>query len=416
MIFLVDCNNFYVSCERLFRPDLNNLPVVVLSNNDGCIISRSNEAKQLGIKMGEPLFKARKTIEQNKINVFSSNFELYGEISNRIMKELKSFSNSIEIYSIDEAFLDINFENYNLICENIVKKIKTTVGIPVSVGVGLTKTLSKVGGYLAKKIPRGYFVLDNSLITQNILSDIPIENIWGLGRRYSEFMINNGIKTAGDLIKKDKNWILSNLNVNVLRTREELIGISCYPVSSVSVPKKSIRVSRSFKKDVTKYQNLEKYISDFAFSASKKLRNENRRAKELSVFITTNRFNKINTSYYAGFKKHRFIVPTNSYIEIVKYSILILNKIYKKGLSYKKAGVILGELCLENEYQTSYIVTNHNRNINNLMQKIDYINDRFGMNKVFLSSQNLNQKSINNKTKLSPNYIDSWNDIPNIKI
>ena len=416
MIFLVDCNNFYVSCERLFRPDLNNLPVVVLSNNDGCIISRSNEAKQLGIKMGEPLFKARKTIEQNKINVFSSNFELYGEISNRIMKELKSFSNSIEIYSIDEAFLDINFENYNLICENIVKKIKTTVGIPVSVGVGLTKTLSKVGGYLAKKIPRGYFVLDNSLITQNILSDIPIENIWGLGRRYSEFMINNGIKTAGDLIKKDKNWILSNLNVNVLRTREELIGISCYPVSSVSVPKKSIRVSRSFKKDVTKYQNLEKYISDFAFSASKKLRNENRRAKELSVFITTNRFNKINTSYYAGFKKHRFIVPTNSYIEIVKYSISILNKIYKKGLSYKKAGVILGELCLENEYQTSYIVTNHNRNINNLMQKIDYINDRFGMNKVFLSSQNLNQKSINNKTKLSPNYIDSWNDIPNIKI
>ena len=416
MIFLVDCNNFYVSCERLFRPDLNNLPVVVLSNNDGCIISRSNEAKQLGIKMGEPLFKARKTIEQNKINVFSSNFELYGEISNRIMKELKSFSNSIEIYSIDEAFLDIDFENYNLICENIVKKIKTTVGIPVSVGVGLTKTLSKVGGYLAKKIPRGYFVLDNSLITQNILSDIPIENIWGLGRRYSEFMINNGIKTAGDLIKKDKNWILSNLNVNVLRTREELIGISCYPVSSVSVPKKSIRVSRSFKKDVTKYQNLEKYISDFAFSASKKLRNENRRAKELSVFITTNRFNKINTSYYAGFKKHRFIVPTNSYIEIVKYSILILNKIYKKGLSYKKAGVILGELCLENEYQTSYIVTNHNRNINNLMQKIDYINDRFGMNKVFLSSQNLNQKLINNKTKLSPNYIDSWNDIPNIKI
>ena len=416
MIFLVDCNNFYVSCERLFRPDLNNLPVVVLSNNDGCIISRSNEAKQLGIKMGEPLFKARKTIEQNKINVFSSNFELYGEISNRIMKELKSFSNSIEIYSIDEAFLDIDFENYNLICENIVKKIKTTVGIPVSVGVGLTKTLSKVGGYLAKKIPRGYFVLDNSLITQNILSDIPIENIWGLGRRYSEFMINNGIKTAGDLIKKDKNWILSNLNVNVLRTREELIGISCYPVSSVSVPKKSIRVSRSFKKDVTKYQNLEKYISDFAFSASKKLRNENRRAKELSVFITTNRFNKVNTSYYAGFKKHRFIVPTNSYIEIVKYSISILNKIYKKGLSYKKAGVILGELCLENEYQTSYIVTNHNRNINNLMQKIDYINDRFGMNKVFLSSQNLNQKLINNKTKLSPNYIDSWNDIPNIKI
>ncbi|MBC78321.1 MAG: hypothetical protein CL745_01775 [Chloroflexi bacterium] len=414
MIFLVDCNNFYVSCERLFRPDLSNVPVVVLSNNDGCIISRSNEAKKLGIKMGEPFFKARKTIEENNISVFSSNFELYGEISNRIMKELKYFSNFIEIYSIDEAFLDINFDDYNLICEDIVKRVKDTVGIPVSIGVGLTKTLSKIAGSIAKKLQRGYFVLDNDLITQNILSDMPVENIWGLGRRYSNFMINNGIKTADNLIKTNKNWILSKLNVNVLRTREELRGISCYPVSTVSPSKKSIRVSRSFKKDIEKYENLEKHVSDFAFLASKKLRNENKRAKELGVFITTNRFNNQKGSYYMGFKKYYFIVPTNSYIELVRYSILMLNKIFKKGLNYKKAGVILGGLCLENEYQASYL--NQSHNTNNLMLKIDYLNDRFGTNKVLLSSQNLNNRLRKGKKKLSPSYMNSWNNIPNIKI
>lgn len=415
MIFLVDCNNFYVSCERLFRPDLTNLPVVVLSNNDGCIISRSNEAKQLGIKMGEPLFKAKKIIEQNNINVFSSNFELYGEISNRIMKELKFFSDSLEIYSIDEAFLDINFQNNNLISQNIVKRINQAVGIPVSIGVGSTKTLSKVAGSIAKKLSRGYFVLDNSLIIQNVLSETPVENIWGLGRRYSDFMINNGIKTADQLIKRNKNWILSKFNINVLRTREELRGVSCYPIVSTPTNKKSIRVSRSFKKDIKKYENLEKYISDFAFLASKKLRNENKRVKELGVFIATNRFNKSKSSYYAGFSSYTFIISTSSYIEIVKHSILILKKIFKKGLTYKKAGVTLSNLSLENEYQTSYLISNSTYN-DNLMKKIDYINDRFGMNKVCLSSQNIDHKLINSKKKLSPKYMNSWKNIPNIKI
>ena len=301
MIFLVDCNNFYVSCERLFRPELSNLPVVVLSNNDGCIISRSNEAKKLGIKMGEPLFKAKKIIEENKINVFSSNFELYGEISNRIMKELNHFSSSMEIYSIDEAFLDIDFQDYNLICENIVNQINNIIGIPISVGVGYTKTLSKIAGSIAKKLSRGYFVLDNTVITKNILSKTSVQDIWGLGSRYSNTMINNGIKTADNLVETNRNWILNKFNINVLRTREELRGISCYPISSVSEPRKSIRVSRSFKKDINSYESLEKYISDFAFLASKKLRNENKRTKELSVFIITNRFRNTSFSNYMGF-------------------------------------------------------------------------------------------------------------------
>ncbi|MFL2653916.1 MAG: DUF4113 domain-containing protein [Dehalococcoidia bacterium] len=416
MIFLVDCNNFYVSCERLFRPELSNLPVVVLSNNDGCIISRSNEAKKLGIKMGEPLFKAKKIIEENKINVFSSNFELYGEISNRIMKELNHFSSSMEIYSIDEAFLDIDFQDYNLICENIVNQINNIIGIPISVGVGYTKTLSKIAGSIAKKLSRGYFVLDNTVITKNILSKTSVQDIWGLGSRYSNTMINNGIKTADNLVETNRNWILNKFNINVLRTREELRGISCYPISSVSEPRKSIRVSRSFKKDINSYENLEKYISDFAFLASKKLRNENKRTKELSVFIITNRFRNTSFSNYMGFQKYSFIVSTNSYIEIIRYSILMLRKIFKGGLSYKKAGVMLSNLSLENQYQTSYLSSNQDNKLDNLMEKIDYLNDKYGKNKVLISSQNLYHKSKIDKKRLSPNYLNSWSDMPNINI
>jgi len=416
MIFLVDCNNFYVSCERLFRPDLNYLPVVVLSNNDGCIISRSNEAKNLGIKMGEPIFKIRDLIKKNNVNVFSSNFELYGEISNRIMKELKSFSNSVEVYSIDEAFLGIESQNYDFIAVNIVKKIKYTTGIPVSVGVGKTKTLSKISASIAKKTHKNYFILDDIFKTKKILSETPVRNIWGFGHKYSKFMINNGIITAENLINTDRNWILNKMNINVLRTREELKGRSCYPISSIFEPKKSIRVSRSFKKDITSYKNLEKYISDFAFLASKKLRNENRKAHQLKVFIITNKFKYSNRPNYTGVMSHDFIVSTNNYIEIIKYSILILNKIFQQGLNYKKAGVILNKLSFKDQYQTSYLEPKKSPNIDSLMEKIDYLNNRFGRNKVLISTQNLDDKSKINRKNLSPNYMNSWNDMPNLKI
>jgi len=416
MIFLVDCNNFYVSCERLFRPDLNYTPVVVLSNNDGCIISRSNEAKKLGIKMGVPLFKVRNLIEKNNVSVFSSNFELYGEISNRIMKELSCFSNSVEVYSIDEAFLEIESQNYNLTSENIVKKLKYTTGIPVSVGVGETKTLSKIAGSIAKKISKNYFILDSKIKTKKILNETPIKDVWGLGNKYSKFMISNGIITAGNLINTNRNWILNKTNINILRTREELKGISCYRLSSIVEPRKTIRVSRSFKKDIKNYEKMEKYISDFAFLASKKLRNENKKANELKIFIVTNRFKYTNGQNYKGVMTHKFIVSTDNYIEIIRYSNLMLNKIFREGLSYKKAGVILSKLSFKDQYQTSYLEPIQSPKIENLMEKIDYLNDKFGRNKVLFSTQNLYDKSKINRSNLSPNYMNSWNDIPNISI
>ena len=416
MIFLVDCNNFYVSCERLFRPELLLSPVIVLSNNDGCIISRSNEAKQLGLKMGEPVFKAKEIIKNNNVHVFSSNFELYGEISNRIMSQLKIFSNNLEVYSIDEAFLEINSEDYKNIGLNIVKNIKKTTGIPVSVGIAETKTLSKIAGNIAKKSLDNCFLIENNWMAKKILSCTPIKDVWGLGNQYTKFMINNGISTAESFMNMDRNWILNKLNINVLRTRDELHGIKCYKVSSCSKPKKSIRVSRSFRNDIDNYQHLEKYVSDFAFLACKKLRKENKRVKQLQVFILTNRFKQSYDSKYFGTMSYEFFVSTNNYIEIIKHSLILLRNIFKDGLRYKKAGVILNQLSPVDEYQSSFMMNNIKKNNDLLMDKIDYLNDKFGNNKIIFSSQNINEKSKISKKKLSPNYMNSWNNILNLDI
>ena len=272
MIFLVDCNNFYVSCERIFRPDLKNVPVVVLSNNDGCIISRSNEAKKLGIKMGEPVFKINKFMKENNVRVFSSNFELYGEISNRVMKSLSKFSDDLEIYSIDEAFMSIKYSSdYSIVAKEIISNIKTDVGIPVSVGVSKTKTLAKVASSIAKNIDQNYSILKNELRIFQSLRNLPVHEIWGIGYRYSKFLNKNKIFTAIDLVNRNKNWILGNMNINVLKTTQELRGVECFPIINVPPSKKSITVSRSFREDIFNYLDLEKRVNDYAFRCSKKL-------------------------------------------------------------------------------------------------------------------------------------------------
>ena len=307
MIFLVDCNNFYDSCERIFRPDLKNVPVVVLSNNDGCIISRSNEAKKLGIKMGEPVFKINKFMKENNVRVFSSNFELYGEISNRVMKSLSKFSDDLEIYSIDEAFMSIKYSSdYSIIAKEIISNIKTDVGIPVSVGVSKTKTLAKVASSIAKNIDQNYSILKNELRIFQSLRNLPVHEIWGIGYRYSKFLNKNKIFTAIDLVNRNKNWILGNMNINVLKTTQELRGVECFPIINVPPSKKSITVSRSFREDIFNYLDLERRVNDYAFKSSKKLREEKLRAYTLSVFIVTNRFKNNNKSYYYGFLSENF--------------------------------------------------------------------------------------------------------------
>ena len=417
MIFLVDCNNFYVSCERLFRPDLQNLPVVVLSNNDGCIISRSSEAKKIGINMGEPIFKIRNLIKENNVHVFSSNFSLYGEISNRIMLELKKFSSELEIYSIDEAFMQINYtDNFLTISKEIIDHINKIIGIPVSVGVASTKTLSKIALMFAKNNFNNNFILEEKLNIPAILKSLDVEEIWGIGSKYKKYFSQNKIFTAYDFINTNKSWILNKMNINVLRTREELKGISCFPIITSNPPKKSITVSRSFRNNINNYVELEKRISDYAFTCSRKLRKENLIAYTLSIFIVTNKYRKDNKSSYYGFISDDFLVSTNSYIEIVKLSNKLLRKIYKKNFSYKKGGVILSKLSNKNSYQTSYLKLNSSNKQHALMNSIDYINTTFGPEKIKLASQNLKDISSLSKKNLSPKYINSWDDIPNIYI
>lgn len=417
MIFLVDCNNFYVSCERIFRPDLQNLPVVVLSNNDGCIISRSSEAKKLGIKMGEPVFKIKNFIKNNNIHVFSSNFELYGEISNTIMLELKKFSSEIEVYSIDEAFLKIkNNSNLLSLSKEIVYHIKKITGIPVSVGVSTTKTLSKIAVTFAKNKPNNTFILKDKSDITVVLKSLDIKNIWGIGSNYKKYLYQNKIFSAYDFINTNKNWIMKKMNINVLRTREELKGISCFPITISNNPKKSITVSRSFKGDIHTYLDLEKRISDYAFICSRKLRKEKLTAYSISIFIATNRYKYHAKSNYYGFISDNFLVSTNNYIEIVKFSNKLLRKIFKNNFSYKKGGVILSNLTSQNSFQTSYLKMPDSYKQNLLMNSIDYINNTFGSEKIKLASQNLEDITILSRKKLSPQYINSWNDIPNIII
>ena len=416
MIFLVDCNNFYVSCERIFRPDLEGVPVVVLSNNDGCVISRSNEAKKLGIKMGEPVFKIDKFMKNNNVKVFSSNFELYGEISNRVMKSLCRYSKDLEIYSIDEAFMSINYDsNYSGISEEIKNYIKKNIGIPVSVGVSKTKTLSKIASSIAKNIKQNFYVLDSESKIFQSLKNLAVHEIWGIGYRYSKYLNKNKIFTAVDLVNSDKNWILQKMNINVLKTIQELKGIECFPIVSIPTPKKSITVSRSFKEDIITYSDLEKRVSDYAFICSKKLREEKLRAYTLSTFIVTNKFKRKNNSFHYGFSSENFLVATDNYIDIVSMSNHILRKIFRKNLAYKKAGVILSNLSEINKYQSSYLKL-PNKQQDSLMASVDYINKTYGANMIKLASQNIDHLSTSSRNKLSPKYMNSWEDIINITI
>ena len=276
-IALIDCNSFYVSCERLFNPKIRNKPVVVLSSNDGCIISRSNEAKALGIKMGEPYFKAKNIIVKNNVHVFSSNYSLYGDLSRRVMRTLKRFNSEIEIYSIDEAFLDLsNFPDEEI--ENIGKEIRGIVlqwtGIPTSIGIAKTKTLSKVANHIAKKTKSGIVSLIGVEDIDPILEKVEVNDIWGIGKQLTKFFIKNGIHNAKQLKNISNTWIKKNSNVLSSRTAMELRGVSCIDLEAISSKRKSCVVSRSFAKKVEKLQELQESITGYCLNAAEKIRSE----------------------------------------------------------------------------------------------------------------------------------------------
>ena len=417
-IALIDCNNFYASCERIFNPRLIGKPIVVLSNNDGCIITRSAEAKELGIKMGEPYFKAKKIIDKNNVRVFSSNYSLYGDISQRVMETLARFASDVEIYSIDEAFLGLNgFENYELskYCQYIRRTIKQWVGIPVSIGVSTTKTLSKIANNLAKKNKEyeGVCILKSWFDINEALKLTPIEDVWGIGRRLSVFLKKYKINTAYDFTQLDKGWIRKNMGVVGEKTFLELCGVSCIELELIPSDKKSCCVSRSFSKPVEKIDDLEESVSSYGTRVAEKVREEGLVAESMSIFVLTNYFNR-KEKQYSNSIKLQLPYPTNNSIKIVKRALEGIRKIYREGYRYKKAGVIL--YGLTKAKQTRGLLDYDRENSDSIMNTLDRINERYGSSTIRLASEGVEKSWRMRRENVSPCYTTRFDDLVEAKL
>ena len=392
-IALIDCNSFYVSCERLFNPKIRKKPVVVLSNNDGCIVSRSTEAKALGIKMGEPYFKAKDIIVKNDVQVFSSNYSLYGDLSRRVMRTLKRFNSDIEVYSIDEAFMDLsNFPDNEV--ESVGKEIRETVlkwtGIPTSIGIAKTKTLSKIANHIAKKKQSGVTNLIGIENIDPILEKIDINDVWGVGRQMTRFYQENGIYNAKQLKNKSNTWIKKSSNVLSSRTAMELRGIPCIDLEKTTSKRKSCVVSRSFGQRIEKYQELKEAVANYCLNASEKIRSESLIAKSITVFVRTSPFQS-RFGYYSNSKTIDFAISTNNSIEIVKTALVALDSIFKNGYRYQKAGVMLAGLSNEDGSKNLFSCEKDEK-IKGLMRSIDNTNYRYGRSTLSLASAGVQKR------------------------
>ena len=415
-IALIDCNSFYVSCERLFNPKIRNKPVVVLSSNDGCIISRSNEAKALGIKMGEPYFKAKDIILKNNVHIFSSNYSLYGDLSRRVMRTLKRFNSEIEIYSIDEAFLDLtNFPDDEV--EDVGKEIRSIVlqwtGIPTSIGIAKTKTLSKIANHIAKKTKSGIVSLIGIKDIDPILKKVEINDVWGVGKQLTKFFVQNGIHNAKQLKNISNTWIKKSSNVLSSRTAMELRGISCIALETQNSKRKSCVVSRSFAKKVEKLQELQESITSYCLNAAEKIRSESLIAKSITIFIRTSPFQN-QFAYYSNSKTIDLPIATNNSIEIVKTALAGLKSIFKNGYRYQKAGVMLSSLS-SSEGSKNLFSSKKDDKIKNLMKSIDNTNYRFGRSTLSLASANINKKWNIKRQHSSKIDTADFNFLPTIK-
>ena len=419
VVALVDCNSFYVSCETIFKPHLKNKPVVVLSNNDGCVIARSSLAKKVGIKMGVPFFEVKKIVKQHNVKVFSSNYTLYANISSRVMGVLNNYCDELEVYSVDEAFLIFNKHSERSFFERarqIKKTVKEWIGIPVSIGIAENKTLSKIANHLAKKDELGTQIvelLDRRQI-EIALKVLEVGDIWGIGNRISKFLQSNSIQTAYDLYSSDPRWIRQHLGVVGERTYRELHGEMCFPIVESPEAKKQCRISRSFESYIENFKELEQRVVSYATRASEKIRSDQLQAKKITVFIRSNKFNQKNQPYY-GDKTYSFISPTNDLFEIVKMAVKALGYIYKSGIKYKKAGVLLSDLSSEGTYNRDLFFQRSEKDI---LKKIkvnrvfDRLNSRYGSGTICVAKENYEKFYLTRRKNLSPAYTSSFYELP----
>ena len=414
---LVDCNSFYASCERIFRPDIKKRPVVVLSNNDGCVVALSKEAKQLGIKMCEPWFKIEKSFLKRGGVAFSSNYELYADVSSRVMQTLEYLSPNVEIYSIDEAFLDLtgirDLEQFGHQCRTTINR---WVGVPVCVGIGPTKTLAKVANYGAKHYPATEGVVDLSDIKRRkkLMSLMPVREVWGVGSRINRKLHTLGIETALELAEMDIKLIKRKFSSVLERTVMELQGYPCISLEQQPKTKKQIVVSRTFSRKVNDLDSINEAVSDYAARACVKLRRENQYCKMVSVFMRTNYFRKQDRQYH-GFKSYRLFSPTNDTRDILNATRQLTKQIFQTNINFIKAGVMLSDFYDEGVYQGDLFRTIDKRiNSEELMTTIDKINTS-GIGKVTFASQGIKKSWSMRRLLKSPRYLTNWEEMPVVK-
>ncbi len=427
MYGIIDCDNCYVSCERVFRPDLNDVPVVVLSNNDGCVVARSNEAKRLGIKAGIPYFQLAEQYPNQKIAVFSSNYELYGELTGRIVSLISQEVPAYFRYSIDECFVYLDgMEHLDLKLwgENLHKKIKRYVGMPVSIGLAPNKTLAKIASHFAKKY-QGYrhcCMIDSDEKRMKALKLYPIGEVWGIGRRYAAKLEALGVKTAYDFAAHHGDWVKQTFNnIVIQRTWRELNGEDCVPNEEMA-KKKSICTSRSFNGMISDYETLRTQVANYAARCAEKLRQQKTIASIVAVFVNTNAFRE-DLAQYWNFQEQRLITPTSSSITIIETANEVLKRIYRQGYQYKKAGVIVMGIGADSPIQQDLFDINAEQfqKMKRLDDVIDRINRMHGSETIVLGAQQYTKKDGKGKADVfanaikhdfrSPNPTTRWSDI-----
>lgn len=420
MIGLADCNNFFVSCERVFRPDLEQKPVVVLSNNDGYIISRSNEAKKLGIQMAVPRYQVEHILQKHQVNIFSGNYKLYGDLSARVMRILQQQTHAIEVYSIDEAFIDFSVEDpYTLKQrgEQLVRQVRQATGIPISLGIAPSKVLAKLASKLCKTYPalNGCCYMHKTADIEKVLRHTPIGDIWGIGSRLNRRLQSCGVITAADFVQRQEAWIRREMGIVGLRIYNELKGNSCIKVEDQFIPKKQIRVSRTFPYEYYHIRELRSALLSFALRCMEKLRMQQSCCTRVTIFLHTNEF-KADSPQYHQSKEIRFITPTDSSLEINEAILKVLDEIYKEGYGYKKGGVILDDFVPNQGIQGDLFDPIDRSKHQKLMKTMDRLNHQFGKGTITLATITTDPVEEMNRSFLSPEYTTNFKDILTIKI
>ena len=417
MIALVDCNSFYASCELVFRPDLKGKPVIVLSNNDGCVIAANKEAKSLAeIPMFQPIFKIKKFLDENNVTYFSSNYTLYSDMSRRVMNTLKMFSPAVEEYSIDESFVDLTYspdKNYDVIGRSIKNTVEKNTGIPVGVGIAKTKSLAKLANKFAKKIPenRDVYVVDTDEKREYLLQSLKVREIWGIGRKQAEKLQKNGINTALEFANMPVAWVRKELTVVGERLWRELNNEPCLHLITLPEAKQAIGTAKSFGKKLTDYSLIEEACSYYVAEVADLLRQQNSSASQIEVSIQTNYQNAYDNQY-----QNKILItldsPSNSTVKLTKEALKGLKQIYKPGYRYKKVGVNLLQLVPDNEIQTNLFELKSKSESKEITDVMDALNNKFGKNTVKIATVGNREKEwALIKEHRSPRFTTQWDEL-----